>query len=367
MPEYDFQTITGQFSLRAISSAVRPYGSGHINDTFFLRSAAGEKNNYLLQRINHRVFKNIPQMMRNIEIVTGHIQKKISQTPNADVERRYLKFLPAKNGKLYYQDVYGNYWRACVFIANSRSFDRVDNCEKAWQAGKAFGHFQQLLVDLPADLLHETIPHFHNVKKRLVRFRQVIAANPAGRVSSVQKEITAIEQRAAEMPLILHLAAAGEIPLRLTHNDTKINNILFDENNKTLCVIDLDTVMPGYVHYDFGDGIRTACNCGEEDDADLENVGLDIEFFAAYAGGFLEEMRPFLNLCEIEHLAFSAKLLTFIMALRFLTDFIDGDNYYKVHHKSHNLQRARAQLQLLRSMEMQFKNMQEIIRDVAGL
>jgi thiamine kinase-like enzyme len=249
-----------------------------------------------------------------------------------------------------------------IFISNHHSYNLVDSEDKAFEGGKAVGRFQAMLSDMPGGPLFETIPWFHNIEKRLQSFDIKISEYPAGRVKSVTVEIDEIHKRAEEMKIILKLGNEGRIPLRITHNDTKFNNILLDENDKALCIIDLDTVMPGYVHYDFGDSIRTAANTASEDEKDLSKVGMDINLFRAYSEGYLSETAGTLNDVEKEFLAFSPLLITYTIALRFLTDFIDGDHYFKIHHELHNLQRARAQLQLLKSMEGQYEEMKRIIR-----
>jgi Ser/Thr protein kinase RdoA (MazF antagonist) len=248
-----------------------------------------------------------------------------------------------------------------IFISNHHSYNVVDSPDKAFEGGKAIGRFQAMLSDMPGGPLFETIPWFHNIEKRLQTFNSKIKENPVGRVDSVREEIDQVLNRAEEMKIILKLGKEGKIPLRITHNDTKFNNILLDENDKALCVIDLDTVMPGYIHYDFGDAIRTAANTASEDEMDLSRVSMDINLFKAYAEGYLSETVDTLNDTEKEFLAFAPKLITYTIAVRFLTDFIDGDNYFKIHHEFHNLQRARAQLRLVMSMEEQYEDMKRII------
>ena len=251
-----------------------------------------------------------------------------------------------------------------IFISNHHSYNVVDSPDKAFEGGKAIGRFQAMLSDMPGGPLFETIPWFHDIEKRLQTFNDKIKENPAGRVESVAKEIDQILNRAEEMKIILRLGREGKIPLRITHNDTKFNNILLDENDKALCVIDLDTVMPGYIHYDFGDAIRTAANTASEDENDLSKVRMDINLFKAYAEGYLSETVKTLNDVEKEFLAFAPRLITYTIAVRFLTDFIDGDNYFKIHHELHNLQRTRAQLKLVMSMEEQYEDMKRIIRNL---
>lgn len=357
----DLGSVVDNFRIEGTFLEGQTYGSGHIHDTFLISTEGDASPDYLLQKINHHVFRNIPHLMSNIEKVTKHIQKKINQGPDLKATMKCLVFIPAKDGKYYHKDAQGNYWRMMVYIPDSRSYDIVNSPEKAYIGGKEFGRFLALLTDLVPEFLFETIPDFHNIEKRLKRFYEIVRRNPARRAKYVPQEIDLVKTRADEMKCISRLGREGKIPLRVTHNDTKFNNILFDKNDKPLCVIDLDTVMPGYVHYDFGDAVRTATNTGAEDEKELSKVRMDIELFEALSRGFLEEMKTFLTETEIEYLAFGAKLLTFMIGLRFLTDFLDGDKYFKVKYEYHNLQRARAQFKLLNSMDDQYSEMQAII------
>jgi hypothetical protein len=338
-----------------------PYGSGHIHDTFRIETIEKDKDDYILQRLNNKIFKNIPELQHNIERVTVHLRNKLTRVPRSDIKRECLSLIPSRDGKSWIVDEDGNYWRMYIFISNHRSYNLVDSAVKAFEGGKAIGRFQAMLTDMPGAPLHETIPWFHNIEKRLQTFHLKVSENPAGRAASVSKEIDQVLYRQQEMKCILELGKDGKIPLRITHNDTKFNNILLDENDKALCVIDLDTVMQGYVHYDFGDAIRTAANTATEDEEDLSKINLDIDLFKAYSEGFLSETGETLNNVEKEYLAFAPRLITYTIAVRFLTDFIDGDNYFKIHHKLHNLQRARAQLRLVMSMEEQYGEMRKII------
>jgi hypothetical protein len=323
-----------------------------------------DKPDYILQRINHHIFKNVPKLQDNILRVTSHIRKKLEQTPGANPDRETLTLIPALDGKPYFKDEEGNFWRIYIFIDKNRSYDRVESPAQAYEGGKAFGRFQYLISDLEGDPLHETIPNFHNMDMRLKTFFETVKNDPANRVSKAGPEIKFVEERAEVMTRILRLGEEKKIPERITHNDTKFNNVLLDENDKRLCVIDLDTVMPGYIHYDFGDSIRTTTNTGNEDEKDLSKVEMDIRLFEAYSKGFLEETKSFLTPVEIDNLAFSGKMMTFIIGLRFITDYLDGDHYFKIHHEHHNLQRAKAQFKLVASMERQFEDMQKIIEEL---
>jgi hypothetical protein len=362
--DYNLKEVFEYFTAEGTFLTGEPYGSGHIHDTFRIETKEADKDNYILQRLNNKIFKNIPELQNNIERVTVHLRNKLSAVPGSNIKRECLILIPAHDGKSWICDKAGNYWRMYIFISNHRSYNIVDSPDKAFEGGKAIGRFQAMLSDMPGDPLFETIPSFHDIEKRLQTFNLKIKENPVGRVGSVSKEIDDVLQRAEEMKTILKLGREGKIPLRITHNDTKFNNILLDENDKALCVIDLDTVMPGYVHYDFGDSIRTVANTASEDEKDLSKIKMDINLFKAYAEGYLSETGKTLNDVEKEYLAFAPKLITYTIGVRFLTDFIDGDNYFKIHHELHNIQRARAQLQLVKSMEKQYGEMQMIIRSL---
>jgi hypothetical protein len=359
--DYNLKKIFDCFIADGTFRTGEPYGSGHIHDTFLVNTVEKDKDDYILQRLNNKIFKNIPELQRNIERVTVHLRNKLSVIKGSDIKRECLILIPARDGKSWIIDKDGNYWRMYIFITNHRSYNIVDSPGKAFEGGKAIGRFQAMLSDMPGDPLFETIPRFHDIENRLEIFNLKINENPVGRVVTVGKEINQVLQRAEEMKIILKLGKDGKIPLRITHNDTKFNNILLDENDKALCVIDLDTVMPGFVHYDFGDAIRTVANTAAEDEKDLSRIKMDINLFKAYSEGYLSETGETLNDVEKEYLAFAPKLITYTIAVRFLTDFIDGDNYFKIHHEFHNLQRARAQLRLVMSMEEQYGEMKRII------
>lgn len=360
--EYNLKEIFRCFNTEGTFKTGEPFGSGHIHDTFRVETKETGKDDYILQRLNNSIFKNIPELQHNIERVTVHLRNKLSLIPGSDIKRECLRLIPSGEGKTWITDSDGNFWRMYIFISNHHSYNVVDSPDKAYEGGKAIGRFQAMLSDMPGGPLFETIPWFHNIEKRLETLHKKIKEDPVGRVKAVKKEIDDVLLRADEMKIILRLGKEGKIPLRITHNDTKFNNILLDENDKALCVIDLDTVMPGYIHYDFGDAIRTAANTAAEDENDLSRVGMDIKLFRAYAEGYLSETIDTLNEAEKDYLAFAPKLITYTIAVRFLTDFIDGDNYFKIHHELHNLQRTRAQLRLVMSMEEQYEDMRNIIK-----
>lgn len=361
----DIKAIFDLFKADGTFLEGEPYGSGHIHDTFRIETAEKDKDNYILQRLNHRIFKNIPHLQDNIERVTLHLRKKLQSVPGANINRECLTLIPARDYKTWIVDKDGSFWRMYIFISDHHSYNIVDSPDKAFEGGKAVGRFQAMLTDMEGRPLYETIPWFHNIEKRLDAFYEKVRTDPVKRAGSVRDEINFVLKRSEEMKVIIKLGSEGKIPLRITHNDTKFNNILLDENDKALCVIDLDTVMPGYVHYDFGDAIRTAANTAEEDEKDLSKVKMDIDLFRAYAEGYLGETRNTLNDIEKGYLAFAPLLITYTMTIRFLTDYIDGDNYFKIHHEHHNFERGRGQLQLLKSMEEQYKDMQNIIKQLS--
>jgi hypothetical protein len=363
-PGFGLPGVAANFAIKGTFAAARSYGSGHIHDTFLVRTRENECPDYILQRINHGIFKDVPRLMENIVRVTGHIRGKLNAIPGTRPDSEVLTVIPATDGRSFHLDTNDDYWRCYLFIDRHRSFDLVDGPGRAYAGGRHFGRFLNLLADLPGPPLHETIVGFHDLEKHLQIFSDNLQADPCRRAGEAAVEIAFIRERAEAMKLILRLGRAGHIPLRVTHNDTKFNNILFAEQGGGACIIDLDTVMPGFVHYDFGDAIRSGCNRAREDEADLERVGLDIALFAAFAEGFLQSLRGRLSSEEITHLAFSAKLFAFLIGLRFLSDFLAGDRYFKIKYPGHNLQRARVQFRLLESMEQQYAKMEDI---VAGL
>jgi hypothetical protein len=325
-----------------------PFGNGHINDTLKVTNSKGEIK-YILQRINHHIFTNVDMLQNNIFTVTSHIREKLVARGEQDVDRKVLTFIPAKDGKLYHFDG-DSYWRVCLFIPRSKSFEEVTP-QLSYEAGKAFGDFQTMLSDLPADALGETIPNFHNMEFRLKQFRDAVEANAAGRLEEVKDLVAEIEKRAKDMCIQEELYREGKLKKRTNHCDTKVNNIMFDEEGKVLCVIDLDTVMPGFVLSDIGDFIRTGANTGAEDDENLDNVEVNLEIFEAYTRGYMETAKAFLTPQEIKLLPYGGRLLTYMQTVRFLTDYINGDTYYKIHSPKHNLVRTKAQFKLLLSLE----------------
>jgi len=360
----DFKYIYEQFKAEGIFSKAEPYGSGHIHDTFRIETLEFSEHNYILQRLNNSIFKDIEGLQNNIELVTSHIRKKLEDSGTEEVQRKVLQLIRTVDGKTYYTDDKDRSWRLYIFISNHISYDIVDTPEQAKEGGKAIGRFQAQLADLDSVKLNETIPFFHDIEKRLETFNKTVFSDPKNRVNNSEDEIRFVRERAKEMGIILKLGKEGHIPLRTTHNDTKFNNVLLDRNNKALCVIDLDTVMPGYVHYDFGDAIRTAANSAAEDETDLSKVFLRMDLFKAYADGYLSEIGNTLTKNELDYLAFAPRLITFTIGVRFLSDHLDGDNYFKIHRNNHNLERARAQFKLVESNEENYEEMKKIIGEL---
>lgn len=354
-----FLEILDRFDLSEQPAEVTPFGNGHINDTLKVTTVGGE-DRYVLQRINHHIFTDVEMLQNNILTVTAHVRGKLEGRGEKDVDRKVLTFLPAGDGKSFYFDG-ENYWRVSLMIPRSRSFEEV-NTAFSYEAGRAFGDFQSMLSDIPEGVLGETIPNFHNMEFRLRQFREAVAANPAGRLEEVRDLKEEIERRAEAMCMQERLYREGVLKKRTNHCDTKVNNILFDEEGKALCVIDLDTVMPGFVLSDIGDFIRTGANTGAEDEEHLERVNVDTEIFEAYTRGYMETARSFLTPLEIALLPYGGRLLTYMQAVRFLTDYINGDTYYKIHKPKHNLIRTRAQFKLLQSLEAHRAEMDEIMQ-----
>mgnify|MGYP002514899907 CR=1 FL=1 len=346
--------IASQFALEGEIETIKPLGEGFINDTFTVVTV-GDAPNYILQRKNHIVFPDVPGMMDNILAVTNHIKAKV-----ADPMRETLTVVPAKDGKLYVKEG-ENFWAVCVFIADTATYDRVTSTELAYQGGVGIGRFQALLADFDKPL-NETIKGFHNIRWRFQQWDETIAKDPVGRVAELKEEIGWVESRRKEMLDFWSLVEDGTIPTHVTHNDTKISNILFEKSSgKVLCAIDLDTVMSSTSLNDIGDAVRTYTNTGAEDDKNLDNVEMSMEMFKAYAEGYLHEQKASMVQSELDYLAFSARYITFEQVLRFLMDYIDGDTYYKTNAPDHNLVRTHAQYKLLQSMEEQYTLMKEIV------
>lgn len=316
---------------------------------------------YVLQRINRNVFRKPEQVMENMDRVTRHLLAKI-HAEKVETRKRTIRLLRTFANQPCVTDERGDVWRAYIFVENARAYDVLETPEQAFKVAQAFGEFQCNLVDLPGPRLHETIPDFHNTPKRLEALRQAIRRDPVGRERRVRREIDFIMKRADETERLLRLQAEGAIPERITHNDTKVNNILIDDlTGDGICVIDLDTVMPGLSLYDFGDMVRAGTSPAEEDEVDLAKVGMRFEMYEALYRGFLSSAGSFLTEAERENLPFSGKLITFEIAIRFLTDYLEGDVYFKVKRPEHNLERCRNQLRMVESIEEQSKRMKDLL------
>lgn len=358
----NLQEVVSHFETKGTVSEVSPLGSGLINDTFKVLTTEADAPDYVLQRINHAIFQNVELMQNNIERVTSHIRHKLEERGESDLERKTLTVIPAKDGKLYYFDG-DSYWRMTLLIPDACSYEAVTP-EFAYYTGKAFGDFQNMLVDLPGEPLGATIPDFHNMEFRLKQFEEAIAANKAGRLEKAQTIVDELMARAGEMCKAERMHREGILPKRITHCDTKVNNMLFDKEGNFLCVIDLDTTMPGYVLSDFGDFIRTAGNTSAEDETDLSKVGVNMDIFRSFAKGYVEGAKPFLQKVEIENLPYGAKLLTYMQTVRFLTDYLNGDIYYKTKSAEHNWERTLAQFTLLKSIEANEAEMKSFINEL---
>lgn len=340
-----------------------PFGSGHINDTFLLTFELKKmgRMKVILQRMNSSIFKDPIHLMDNILGVTSFLRDKIIEN-GGDPERETLNVIPALDGKPYYKDSFGDYWRSYVYINDATCYDQVENADQLYQSGVAFGNFQRMLADYPADSLTEVITGFHDTKARFEVFKKAVEADVMGRVSEVQEEIQFVLDREDVACYLGECQAKGEIPLRVTHNDTKLNNVMIDnKTGKAICVIDLDTVMPGLAVNDFGDSVRFGASTAAEDEKDLSKVSCSMELFEAYTKGFIEGCGGRLTKREIELLPMGAKVMTYECGMRFLTDYLEGDHYFKVHRPGHNLDRCRTQFKLVEDMEEKWDQMKEIV------
>jgi len=347
-----------QFNIIGIPVSVERYGEGHINETYLVITDKGAK--YILQKINNNIFKDVPALMNNISLVTAHVAKKV-KAAGGDVNRDALQLIPTKSGEAYLHNDNG-YFRVCVFIDNATSYQTVTDPKLFYESAVAFGTFQNYLADFDAALLSETIPNFHNTVKRYENFCASLKADKVGRAASVQREIDFALSRKDYCGRIVDLLHSKQMPLRITHNDTKLNNVMIDnKTGKGIAVIDLDTVMPGSVGYDFGDSIRFGCNSGAEDEKDLSKVNFRIYLFETYVRGYLSALKS-ITAIERDNLAFTAMLMTYEHVFRFLDDHLDGDTYFRIHRENHNLDRARVHIKLVEEMERNLLDMERIIR-----
>lgn len=357
----EIRRLAGMFDIYGDFLVATPFGNGNVNDTFQLTyDQGGIRLHYALQRINSNVFKDPVAVMENVSRVTDHILGKI-RAAHAETRKRTLRLLHAHDGKPYAFDEMGNCWRAYVFVEHARAYEVLENPEQAFRVAQGFGEFQKQLVDLKGRL-HETIPDFHNTPKRVDALEAAIKADPCNRAKSVGPEIDFVLSRKDECGKLIALNKEGAIPERITHNDTKANNILIDDlSGEAICVIDLDTVMPGLALYDFGDMVRSGANPAEEDELDLNRVGMRFDMYEGLYDGFISAAGGFLTEAEKEMLPFSAKLITLEIGMRFLTDYLMGDVYFKTRRKQQNLDRSRTQFKLVESIEAQMNKMQALL------
>ncbi|MEP3838497.1 MAG: aminoglycoside phosphotransferase family protein [Algibacter sp.] len=350
----NLKEIFDQFQHLNVYESYKELSSGHINDTYLIITKT--RPYFVLQRINHSVFKDVAGLINNKVAISQHIKSKLKES-----KKQVLDFVKSNDDNSYYKDIKGNYWSLMYYIDNSVTYETVNDIEIAYEGGKLFGEFLNLTSDFDTSQLTEVIPKFHNMSFRYSQFQSALQSAAKERLFKATETINMVTELKEEMHILQNLKESGDIKLRVTHNDTKISNALFTKDNKGLCVIDTDTVMPGIVHYDFGDAIRTICNSAAEDEANLDLVNFNFDFYKAYTRGFLEEIQSSLTDLEIKYLPLGAKTMTYIMALRFLTDYLNNDIYYKIKYEDHNLVRAKNQLKLIESFSEKIKEIQQEI------
>lgn len=362
-PTSDIALLASKFRMPGDYLSHAPCGQGHINDTYEVRvNQAGTPVRYILQRINHAIFTRPGLVMENIHRVTTHITEKLLAAKAPDVFRRVLTLVPCYDGRLWHEDPQGNHWRAYLYIEGAEAHSHVNSTALAEEAAKSFGRFQHLLADLPLPRLADTIPDFHHTRSRYLALMRAVEENRAGRREGIAAELDWCREREATVDVLLDAQAKGHLPERITHNDTKINNVMIDhQTGEGICVMDLDTVMPGLVLYDFGDLVRTTTISTAEDEQDTSLVQMRLPMFEALVRGYLASAGGFLTDAEIDHLAFSGKLITMETGLRFLTDYLNGDLYFKTRHPGHNLERFLVQARLVESIERQQGAMEDVV------
>ncbi|MCR4915848.1 MAG: aminoglycoside phosphotransferase family protein [Prevotella sp.] len=357
----ELNSVISHFLLKGTVSEVKPLGSGLINDSYLVTTAEADQPDYVLQRINHAIFTDVELLQRNIEAVTRHLRRKLEAEGVGDIQRRVLQFLSTDEDRTCHFDG-TNYWRMSVFIADTLTIDEVTP-HSSYDAGKAFGRFEQQLIDLP-ESLGETIPDFHNMELRIKQLSDAVSRDVAGRVADVGAELELIRKYSEEMCLAEQLHRQGLLPKRICHCDTKVNNMLFDHDGNVLCVIDLDTVMPAYIFSDFGDFLRTAANTVAEDSPELEKIDFRWDIFEAFSRGYLESTASFLTDVERDNLPFAVALFPMMQAVRFLADYLNGDTYYKINYPEHNLVRTRNQLRYFQRVMERRSDMEKLIRQL---
>ncbi|WP_028974476.1 phosphotransferase enzyme family protein [Spirochaeta cellobiosiphila] len=363
MTDQEMKEIINQFVIYGDIISFAPYGSGHINDTYVVNTnQAGTDIRYIIQRINTKVFTDPEGLMSNIKRITETLQKGYQDNDVIDSSRRTLTVIPSREGKPYLVDQTGNYWRMYLFIEKALGYDFIENTTQAFEAAKSFGEYQKLLNDMKGERLVETIKDFHNTPKRFEYFKSVLAKASSLKKDQAKEEIDFYLSREEETSHLMNLYKSGKIPERITHNDCKLNNVLLDVHNyKAICVIDLDTTMPGLSLYDFGDLVRTSVVRAPEDEKDLTQIVIDMEMFRSLIDGYLISTLSFLNETERENLVFGGKIMTYEVGLRFLTDFLEGDKYFKTSYEEHNLVRTRTQMTLVKAIEKCQKEMEAYV------
>ena len=359
MSTFNLDNILSQFLIEGKVESVKPLGNGLINDTFRVVTE-GDAPDYVLQRINNNIFTDVDLLQHNIDAVNGHIRRNLESAGAHDIDRKVLRFVPTQQGKTYYLDNEGRYWRVSVFIPDAVTYEQVDPTSSR-NAGKAFGEFESMLVDLP-EQLGETIPDFHNMELRARQLQEAIEQDKAGRVAGVADIIADLQKDMHEMCKAERLFREGKLPKRICHCDTKVNNMMYDKQGNVLCVIDLDTVMPSFVFSDYGDFLRTGANFVAEDDPKIENVGFNQDIFRAFTEGYIESARSFLTPVEVENLPYAVALFPFMQCVRFFADYLNGDTYYKIAYPEHNLVRTRNQQALYHRVTDNYDMMDNFIR-----
>ncbi len=362
----ELEAVAGHFTIEGRLIAVEPFGGGHINDSFLVTYRQKDRSaRFLHQRINDAVFPAPVLVMENIQRVTDHIAQRLKSLGVADVNRKVLTLVQTNEGSSYCRDSMGSYWRLYWFIESARVCQTVETPEQAEQAGRALGVFQRLLVDLSGPRLHETIPGFHNTPSRFEALERAVQADPQGRAAEARREIECALLNRSLATALLDLYQAGDIPERVVHNDAKISNVLFDrETGEALCIVDLDTVMPGLALYDFGDMVRSMTCPAPEDETDPSRVEVRMPLFAALVRGYLEAATPFLAPMERANLVTAGKLIALEQGVRFLTDFLNGDKYYRTQRPNQNLDRCRTQFKLVESI---IQHERQMVRFVESL
>lgn len=361
---YDFKNIISKFKIEGKLVSCERYGEGHINETYLaVIENAGVETNYILQKINNKIFKNVDGLMENIRAVTEFNRAKIIEK-GGNPDRESLSLVYAKDGNSYYYDQASEgYFRVYIFITDAIAYQVIEKPEHFYQSAVAFGNFANLLAEFKADALFESIPNFHNTVKRFGDFETALKADKLGRAAGVKKEIDFVLERKDYCGRIVNLLKSGKMPTKVTHNDTKLNNVMLDaKTGEPVAVIDLDTIMPGSICYDFGDSIRFGCNPAAEDEKDLSKVNFDLNLFETFAKGYLSALGESATKIERDNLAFGAILMTYECGMRFLADYLEGDVYFRTHREGHNLDRARTQFKLIEDMEKLLPQMEEIIK-----